>query len=110
MVKTTSAVRFEHHGDPDVLKMQDFELAPPAAGELQIEHEAIGVNYIDIYHRKGVYAPPLPLPAGLGMKVSGWYVPWGAGSMTSQLETVWPMSAVRRMLTARPATCLRGVP
>jgi NADPH2:quinone reductase len=79
MVETTSAVRFEHHGDPDVLKMQDVELAPPTEGELQIQHEALGVNYIDIYHRKGVYAPPLPLPAGLGMEGVGVVRAVGAG-------------------------------
>lgn len=79
MARTTSAFRFDAYGDASVLKMTDVNLPDPAAGEIQIEHEAIGVNYIDIYHRKGVFAAPLPLPSGLGMEGIGVVTALGAG-------------------------------
>lgn len=71
MAINTTAFRFSEYGDTSVLKMEEVSLAEPGAGEIQIEHEAIGVNYIDIYHRKGVFAAKLPLPAGLGMEGVG---------------------------------------
>ncbi|OOY06969.1 quinone oxidoreductase [Thioclava sp. F36-7] len=71
MSTTTSALRFSAYGDTSVLKMESFALADPVDGEIQIEHEAIGVNYIDIYHRRGIFAAPLPLPSGLGMEGVG---------------------------------------
>lgn len=79
MARTTQAFRFEAYGDASVLKMADVDLPDPAAGEIQIEHEAIGVNYIDIYHRQGVFAAPLPLPSGLGMEGVGVVTALGAG-------------------------------
>ena len=79
MARTTSAFRFEAFGEASVLKMTEVDLPEPAAGEIQIEHAAIGVNYIDIYHRKGVFAAPLPLPSGLGMEGVGTITALGAG-------------------------------
>lgn len=79
MARTTSAIRFDAHGDASVLKVTDVDLPDPAAGEIQIEHEAIGLNYIDIYYRKGIYAAPLPLPSGLGMEGVGVITAPGAG-------------------------------
>lgn len=79
MARTTSAIRFDVHGDASVLRLTAVTLPEPAEGEIQIEHEAIGVNYIDIYHRKGVYAAPLPLPSGLGMEGVGVITAVGAG-------------------------------
>ena len=49
--------------------MVDADLAAPAAGEVQIRHGAIGLNFIDTYHRTGLY--PLPLPSGLGLEAAG---------------------------------------
>lgn len=71
MSTTTNAFRFSEYGSPEVLCLQQIELADPAAGELQIRQQAIGVNFIDIYHRKGVFAAKLPLPSGLGMEGVG---------------------------------------
>lgn len=79
MARTTSAFRFEAFGEASVLKMTEVELPEPAAGEIQIKHAAIGVNYIDIYHRRGVFAAPLPLPSGLGMEGVGTVTALGAG-------------------------------
>lgn len=82
MAQTTSAFRFDAYGDPSVLRLTDVDLPEPAPGEIQLQHEAIGVNYIDIYHRKGVFGAPLPLPSGLGMEGVGIVTALGAGVNT----------------------------
>ncbi|RWX20080.1 quinone oxidoreductase [Rhizobium hidalgonense] len=71
MTTRTDAFRFSEFGAPDVLRRETLELAAPAAGEIQIRHLAIGVNYIDVYHRRGVFAAQLPLPSGLGVEGVG---------------------------------------
>ncbi|MGE4279426.1 MAG: quinone oxidoreductase [Magnetospirillum sp.] len=64
-------------GGPEVLQLEDVPLPPPAAGEVQIEHAAIGVNFVDIYHRSGLY--PLPqFPAIPGVEGAGTVVAVGA--------------------------------
>ena len=62
-------IQFKTPGGPDVLEMTDIELAAPAEGEITIRHTAIGLNFIDTYHRSGLY--PLPLPSGIGMEGAG---------------------------------------
>lgn len=64
-----SAIRFETHGGPDVLSLQRIELPAPPQGHVRIRHTAIGVNFIDVYHRTGLY--PVPLPSGLGLEAAG---------------------------------------
>ncbi len=49
------AIRFHKPGGPEVMQLEDIELAAPAAGQIQIRHTAIGLNYIDTYHRSGLY-------------------------------------------------------
>nr|BAH90432.1 zinc-containing alcohol dehydrogenase [uncultured bacterium] len=66
-----SSIRFSDYGGSDVLSLSNIELPAPGPGEIQIRHAAIGVNYIDIYHRKGVFGPKLPLPSGLGVEGVG---------------------------------------
>ncbi|MBP0495568.1 quinone oxidoreductase family protein [Pararoseomonas indoligenes] len=56
-------------GPPEVMSVVNEDLAPPAAGEVQLRHTAIGFNFIDVYQRKGLY--PLPLPTGLGFEAAG---------------------------------------
>ena len=63
------AIRFDHVGGPDVLKLEDVELPPPGAGQVRVKHSAIGVNFIDTYHRSGLY--PVPLPSGIGLEAAG---------------------------------------
>ena len=63
------AVRIYETGTPDVLKIENLELAAPAAGEVRIRHTAIGLNFQDIYTRSGQYAAPLP--TGLGTEAVG---------------------------------------
>lgn len=71
------AVRFHKPGGPEVMILEDVDLAAPAAGEVQVKHSAIGLNYIDTYHRSGLY--PLPMPHGLGMEGAGTVSAVGAG-------------------------------
>lgn len=71
------AIRFEKTGGSDVLHYGDFDLPPPPAGYVQVRHTAIGVNFIDTYHRTGLY--PLPLPSGLGSEAAGIVVALGQG-------------------------------
>ena len=63
------AIRFEKTGGPEVLEYKDIDLSAPGPGQARIKHTAIGVNFIDIYHRTGLYA--LPLPSGLGSEAAG---------------------------------------
>jgi NADPH:quinone reductase len=63
------AIRIAKQGAPEVMEWVDVAVPAPAQGEAQVEHEAVGLNYIDIYHRSGLY--PLPLPAGLGLEGAG---------------------------------------
>ena len=62
-------IRFERTGGPEVLQWVESDLAPPAPGEAQVRHHAVGLNYIDVYHRSGLY--PVPLPSGLGLEAAG---------------------------------------
>lgn len=58
------AIRVHRPGGPDVLQMEEIDLAPPGPGEVQIRHRAIGVNFIDIYRRTGAYPAELPFTPG----------------------------------------------
>lgn len=59
----------EETGGPDVIRWRDAALSDPGAGQILVRHEAVGVNFIDTYHRTGVY--PVALPSGLGMEAAG---------------------------------------
>ncbi|OIQ84017.1 quinone oxidoreductase 1 [mine drainage metagenome] len=65
----THAIRIERQGGPEVLQWQQVELGAPGPGEVLVRHGAVGVNFIDIYHRSGLY--PLQLPSGLGLEGAG---------------------------------------
>jgi NADPH2:quinone reductase len=65
----TKAIRFDKTGGPEVLEFREVDLPAPGKGQARVKHTAIGVNFIDIYHRSGLY--PLPLPAGLGSEAAG---------------------------------------
>ncbi len=58
------AIRIHQTGGPEVLKIEEVELPPPGKGEVRIRHHAIGVNFLDTYHRTGFYPMPLPLIPG----------------------------------------------
>ncbi|MGR3908015.1 quinone oxidoreductase [Burkholderia sp. SR8] len=63
------AIRYDQPGGPDVMKWVDVEVGEPKAGEVRIRQHAVGLNYIDVYFRTGLY--PQPLPGGLGMEAAG---------------------------------------
>jgi len=63
------AIRFARTGGPEVLEVAPIEVPRTGAGEVLVRHEAIGLNYIDTYHRGGLY--PLTLPSGLGNEAAG---------------------------------------
>ena len=63
------AVKIKKNGGPEVLDIKEITLRKPVKDEVLIEHAAIGLNYIDTYHRSGLY--PLMMPSGLGMEASG---------------------------------------
>ena len=63
------AVKIEKNGGPEVIKIEEITLSKPGNDEVLIEHVAIGLNYIDTYHRSGLY--PLKLPTGIGIEASG---------------------------------------
>lgn len=63
------AIRFDKTGGPEVLTLADVPKPEPKAGEILVKHQAIGINFIDTYHRSGLY--PVRLPSGLGMEAAG---------------------------------------
>ena len=65
----TRAIRFNRTGGPEVLELEEISLPEPKAGEARVRHHAIGVNFIDTYHRSGLY--PVPLPSGIGSEAAG---------------------------------------
>ena len=72
------AIRIHAYGGPEVMRWEPVEVGEPGAGELRVRHEAVGLNYIDTYHRTGLY--PLPaLPAVIGMEGCGVVVAVGEG-------------------------------
>jgi NADPH2:quinone reductase len=71
------AVRFFEAGGPEVLRWEDVEVGEPGEGQARVRQTAVGVNFIDTYHRSGLY--PLPLPSGLGSEAAGVVVAIGPG-------------------------------
>ncbi|MBX3028196.1 quinone oxidoreductase [bacterium] len=62
------AMRIHETGGPEVLRWEEVEVGEPAAGEVLLRQTAVGLNYIDTYHRSGLY--PLPLPGGIGLEAA----------------------------------------
>ncbi len=83
----SKVIRIERHGGPEVMQCVDVEVGPPQAGEVQVRNHAIGVNYIDVYYRTGLY--PQSLPGGLGLE--------GAGVVTAVGEGVTQLKAGDRV-------------
>src|SRR4051812_11680363 len=65
----TRAIQIHKTGGPEELKLVDVKVGEPGPGEIRIRHKAVGLNFIDVYHRTGLY--PLPLPAGIGGEGAG---------------------------------------
>jgi len=71
------AIEFSQFGGPEVLQLVKKNLPPPGPREVQLRHTAIGFNFIDTYHRSGLY--PLDLPSGLGLEAAGEIIALGEG-------------------------------
>jgi NADPH:quinone reductase len=71
------AIRFEKPGGPEVLSWQEVPAGKPSQGQVRLRQTAVGLNYIDTYHRSGLY--PLPMPSGLGSEAAGVIEEVGAG-------------------------------
>ncbi|KQU56112.1 quinone oxidoreductase [Sphingomonas sp. Leaf339] len=69
MSQSARVARIERTGGPEVIEWVDVDLPPPGPGEVRFRSTAVGLNYIDAYHRSGVY--PVDLPAGLGSEAAG---------------------------------------
>ncbi|WP_332775808.1 quinone oxidoreductase family protein [Polaromonas sp.] len=69
MPQTSKAVRIEQHGGPEELKLVTVTVGEPGPGEIRIRHHAVGLNFIDVYQRSGLY--PQTLPVQLGMEAAG---------------------------------------
>lgn len=71
------AIVMNETGGPEVMQLQDVDLDSPGEGQVRVRHTAIGLNYIDTYHRSGLY--PLPLPSGIGLEAAGVVEELGSG-------------------------------
>src|SRR3990172_12966088 len=63
------AIRIHETGGPEVIRLEQVAIGEPGPEQARIRHTAIGVNFVDIYHRSGLYK--LPLPSGLGVEGAG---------------------------------------
>lgn len=79
-----NAIVFDKTGGPEVLQVRDLPIATCNEGEALVKHTAIGVDFIDVYHRNGLY-PVASLPSGIGMEAAGVVAAIGQG-----VETVSP--------------------
>ena len=71
------AIRFHKTGGPEVLQWENVDVPQPGPSELRIEQKCVGLNYIDTYHRTGLY--PVPLPSGIGLEAAGVVEAVGSG-------------------------------
>ena len=65
----SKSIIIKKNGGPEVLQLEDVDIKSPGPDELKVTNHAIGLNYIDTYHRSGLY--PLPLPSGIGLEAAG---------------------------------------
>jgi NADPH2:quinone reductase len=109
----STAIRFHEHGGPEVLRCEDVEPGKPGPKEAQVHHRAIGVNYIDVYDRTGLY-PVAALPSGLGREAAGVVTAVGRGvrglRVGERVAYVWPSPGAYSELRNVPAERLVKVP
>lgn len=107
---TTHVIRFDIAGDPSVLQYVEVALADPGPGEVQIRHTAIGVNFIDTYHRSGLY--PVKFPSGLGQEGAGVVEKLGPGVTEFKVgdRVAYPTGALGSYSQRRNVAAARLVP
>ena len=106
------AIRFNTLGGPEVLRTEEIEPGTPGPKEVQVRHTAIGVNYIDVYDRTGLY--PVTLPSGLGREAAGVVTAIGRGvrgvRVGERVAYVWPSPGAYSELRNVPAERVVRVP
>ena len=107
-------VRLHRYGGPEALAIEELDPGPPGPQELQIRHTAIGLNYIDVYDRTGLY--PLELPAVLGREAAGVVVAKGkkvkdfrAGQRVAYVHTPGAYSELRNVPAERVVRVPSGI-
>ena len=98
----THAIRFHKTGGPEVLVWEEVQLGKPGPGEARIRHTAVGLNFVDIYNRAGVY--PVPLPSGLGGEGAGVVEEVGSGVTEGERHPPITRSGTTTFVSA---TCFR---
>lgn len=79
MSQKSKAIRIDRQGGPEELKLVEVEVGEPGAGEIRVRHHAVGLNFIDVYQRNGLY--PFTMPLQLGMEAAGVVEAVGEGVM-----------------------------
>jgi len=92
MTTKIKAIRLAKNGGPEVMEWVDIPLATPKANEVLVRNKAVGLNFIDIYFRDGLY--PGELPHGLGFEGRVWSKPLAPRSLTYRSGIVWLMVKV----------------
>jgi NADPH2:quinone reductase len=95
----TQAIRIDQPGGPEQLKLVDVTVGDPGPGEIRIRHHAVGLNFIDVYQRTGLY--PFPMPLTLGMEGAGIVESVGPGVTHLKAGDRAPMPATRPAATAK---------
>lgn len=98
-----TTIRIHQTGGPEVMRLEEVALPAPAAGEARVAHAAAGVNFVDVYHRTGLY--PLALPSGLGVEAAGRVAAVGPG-----VTAVKPGDRVAYMIGPGSYAAARNVP
>ncbi len=83
MTTSSRAIRIDQQGGPEQMKLVNVTVGEPGVGEIRIRHKAVGLNFIDVYQRSGLY--PMPLPLQLGMEAAGVVEAVGEGVMHLQV-------------------------
>lgn len=102
-----NAIRVHQTGGPDVLQYEQIEIGEPGPGEAKVRHEAIGLNFIDVYFRTGLYKAA-QMPFIPGNEGAGIVVAVGLASITSRLVIALPMLR-HWVLMPMSASCRRIV-
>ncbi len=112
MTRREQAIQIAQPGAAEAMQVLEVEVGEPGPGEIRIRHKALGLNYIDVYHRSGAY--PLPLPASLGMEASGVIEAVGEGVTHLQVgdRAAYASQPPGAYCTARvmPARCVVRLP
>jgi NADPH:quinone reductase len=108
----TRTAQISRHGGPEVIDWIDVDVRAPAPGEVQMRSTAVGLNYIDTYHRRGIY--PVALPSGLGLEAAGVVEAVGQGitafTVGQRICTFGPAMGAYTTLRNLPAATLFATP